>query len=178
MDDFPEGSELDDVNDLSQDHRDRPATDLLPHRHRRRGRHPFPIGGSIINAIRAPPGSRPCAGGGGNAACWGRPPPSQSTTASVFNAAALQNGKLEAGLVAADIVHDACHGVPTFEGKVHDRLRVAANLCPENLHLVMPAGATIENRAGLGAKRDGIAALGVPLHPGAERRYRDVVMLK
>lgn len=119
----------------------------------------FPIGGTIANSISAPPGSRPCEEGG-QCGVPGLIAIAQSTTASVFNAAAVQNGELEAGLAAADIVHDAYHGVAKFEGKVHDKLRVVANLYPEDLHLVMPAGTTIENLGDLEGKRVGIAQAG------------------
>jgi len=57
----------------------------------------FPIGGTIANGISAPPGSRPC-DKGGQCGVPGLIAIAQSTTASVFNNAAVQNGELEAGL--------------------------------------------------------------------------------
>jgi len=84
----------------------------------------------------------------------------QSTTASVFNAAAVQNGQLEAGLAAADVVHDTYFGEGKFEGKPHPKLRVVANLYPEDLHLVMPDGQDIKSFADLKGKRVGIAQAG------------------
>lgn len=119
----------------------------------------FPIGGTIANAISAPPGSRPC-DEGGQCGVPGLIAIAQSTTASVFNAAAVQNGQLEAGLAAADVVHDTFMGVGKFEGKPHPKLRVVANLYPEDLHLVMPEGQDIESFADLKGKRVGIAQAG------------------
>ena len=51
----------------------------------------FPIGGAIATAISAPPGSRPC-DEGGQCGVPGLIAIAQSTTASVFNNAAVQNG--------------------------------------------------------------------------------------
>ena len=62
----------------------------------------FPIGGTIANGISAPPGARPCSKGG-QCGVPGLIAIAQSTTASVFNNAAVQNGELEAGLAAADV---------------------------------------------------------------------------
>ena len=63
----------------------------------------FPIGGTIANGISAPPGSRPC-DQGGQCGVPGLIAIAQSTTASVFNNAAVQNGELEAGLAAGEKV--------------------------------------------------------------------------
>ncbi|WP_339861043.1 TAXI family TRAP transporter solute-binding subunit [Thalassospira alkalitolerans] len=119
----------------------------------------FPIGGTIANAISAPPGSRPC-DEGGQCGVPGLIAIAQSTTASVFNAAAVQNGQLEAGLSAADVVHDTYFGVRKFEGKPHPKLRIVANLYPEDLHLVLPKGQKIESLADLKGERVGIAQAG------------------
>ncbi len=119
----------------------------------------FPIGGTIANGISAPPGSRPCDEGG---QC-GVPDLiaiAQSTTASVFNNAAVQNGELEAGLAAADVTRSMFMGEGKFEGKEHPKLRIVANLFPEDLHLVMPKGESIESLADLEGKRVGIAQAG------------------
>ncbi|MGI9493418.1 MAG: TAXI family TRAP transporter solute-binding subunit, partial [Geminicoccaceae bacterium] len=60
----------------------------------------FPIGGTIANGISAPPGARPC-DEGGQCGVPGLIAIAQSTTASVFNNTAVQNGELEAGMAAA-----------------------------------------------------------------------------
>ncbi len=119
----------------------------------------FPIGGTIANGISAPPGARPC-DKGGQCGVPGLIAIAQSTTASVFNNAAVQNGELEAGLAAADVTRSMYLGEGKFEGKPHPKLRIVANLYPEDLHLVMPKGASINSLADLKGKRVGIAQAG------------------
>ena len=119
----------------------------------------FPIGGTIANGISAPPGSRAC-DKGGQCGVPGLIAIAQSTTASVFNNAAVQNGELEAGLAAADVTRSMYMGEGKFEGKAHPKLRLVANLYPEDLHLVMPPGSSISNLGDLADKRVGIAQAG------------------
>ncbi|MEL6871566.1 MAG: TAXI family TRAP transporter solute-binding subunit [Pseudomonadota bacterium] len=119
----------------------------------------FPIGGTIANGISAPPGSRAC-DKGGQCGVPGLIAIAQSTTASVFNNAAVQNGELEAGLAAADVTRSMYLGEGKFEGKKHPKLRIVANLYPEDLHLVLPKGKSINSLADLKGKRVGIAQAG------------------
>jgi len=119
----------------------------------------FPIGGTIANGISAPPGSRPC-DKGGQCGVPGLIAIAQSTTASVFNNAAVQNGELEAGMAAADVTRSMYLGQGKFEGKPHAKLRIVANLYPEDLHLVLPKGKTIADLSELKDKRVGIAQAG------------------
>lgn len=119
----------------------------------------FPIGGSIANAISNPPGSKPCEDGG-SCGVPGLIAIAQSTNASVQNNAAVQSGELEAGMTAADTLLTMYKGVGDFEGKAHDKLRVLANLFPEDLHLVLPKGATLDGLGDLAGKRVGIAQAG------------------
>ena len=119
----------------------------------------FPIGGTIANSISAPPGSRPC-DKGGQCGVPGLIAIAQSTTASVFNNAAVQNGELEAGMAAADVTRSMYLGEGKFEGKPHPKLRIVANLYPEDLHLVLPKGKTIKDLGDLAGKRVGIAQAG------------------
>lgn len=119
----------------------------------------FPIGGTIANGISAPPGSRAC-DKGGQCGVPGLIAIAQSTTASVFNNAAVQNGELEAGLAAADVTRSMYLGEGKFDGKPHPKLRVVANLFPEDLHLVMPKDASINDLSDLEGKRVGIAQAG------------------
>ena len=119
----------------------------------------FPIGGTIANGISAPPGSRPC-DKGGQCGVPGLIAIAQSTTASVFNNAAVQNGELEAGLAAADVTRSMFLGEGKFDGKPHPKLRIVANLYPEDLHLVLPKGSSISNLGDLADKRVGIAQAG------------------
>ena len=119
----------------------------------------FPIGGTIANGISSPPGSRSCEEGG-QCGVPGLIAIAQSTTASVFNNTAVENGELEAGLAAADVTRSMFLGEGKFEGKPHPKLRVVANLFPEDLHLVLPKGQSIESLADLKGKRVGIAQAG------------------
>jgi len=119
----------------------------------------FPIGGTIANGISSPPGSRPCEEGG-QCGVPGLIAIAQSTTASVFNNAAVQNGELEMGMAAADVTRSMYLGEDKFEGKPHDKLRIVANLYPEDLHLVLPKGKTINDLSDLKGKRVGIAQAG------------------
>ena len=119
----------------------------------------FPIGGVIANGISAPPGARPC-DKGGQCGVPGLIAIAQSTTASVFNNQAVQNGELEAGLAAADVTRSMYLGEGKFEGKRHPKLRIVANLYPEDLHLVLPKGKSVKNLGDLKGKRVGIAQAG------------------
>lgn len=119
----------------------------------------FPIGGTIANGISSPPGARPC-DEGGQCGVPGLIAIAQSTTASVFNNTAVQNGELEAGMAAADVTRSMYLGEDKFEGKPHKKLRIVANLFPEDLHLVLPEGKTIDNLGDLKGKRVGIAQAG------------------
>ena len=119
----------------------------------------FPIGGTIANGISAPPGARPC-DKGGQCGVPGLIAIAQSTTASVFNNTAVQNGELEAGLAGADVTRDMYLGQGKFEGKAMPKLRIVANLYPEDLHLVLPKGQKINSLADLKGKRVGIAQAG------------------
>ncbi len=119
----------------------------------------FPIGGTIANGISSPPGSRPC-DQGGQCGVPGLIAIAQSTTASVFNNAAVQNGELEMGMAAADVTRSMYLGEGKFQGKPHEKLRIVANLYPEDLHLVLPKGKSIDNLGDLKGKRVGIAQAG------------------
>ena len=63
-------------------------------------------------------------------------------------------------MTAADVLLSMYEGSGKFEGKPHPKLRVIANLFPEDLHLVMPAGDTINDLGDLEGKRVGIAQAG------------------
>ena len=119
----------------------------------------FPIAAAIATGISKHPGSRPCdndeqCGVPGLAAI------AYSTNASVYNNEAVQGGDLDAGLAAADVTRAMFLGEGAFKGKAHQKLRVIANLYPEDLHLVLPRGFSIESLADLANKRVGIAPAG------------------
>jgi len=119
----------------------------------------FPIGGIIANAISNPPGSRAC-DEGGNCGVPGLVAIAQSTNASAHNVNAIQAGQMEAGLTGAATLHFAYNGTGKYEGDAKPDLRVIANLFPEDLHLVLPKGATLDGLAALEGKRVGIAQAG------------------
>ncbi len=119
----------------------------------------FPIGGIIANAISNPPGSRAC-DEGGNCGVPGLVAMAQSTNASAHNVNAIQAGQMEAGLSGAATLHFAYNGIGKFEGNAKPDLRVVANLYPEDLHLVLPKGGSLDGVADLKGKRVGIAQAG------------------
>ncbi len=119
----------------------------------------FPIGGLIANAISNPPGSRPC-DKGGNCGVPGLVAIAQSTNASAHNVTAINAGQMEAGLTGAATLYFAYHGEAKFKGKQKPKLRVIANLFPEDLHLVLPKGKMLGSLKDLKGKRVGIAQAG------------------
>ena len=119
----------------------------------------FPIGGLIANAISNPPGSRPCDKGG---ACGVKDlvAIAVSTNASVANVNAIQAGQLDAGLAGAQSVTQGYEGQGKFVGNKRDKIRVIANLYPEDMHLVLPKGTKLGSLKDLNGKRVGVAAAG------------------
>ncbi|MEZ5856265.1 MAG: TAXI family TRAP transporter solute-binding subunit [Hyphomicrobiaceae bacterium] len=119
----------------------------------------FPIGGLLANALSNPPGSRPCDKGG---ACGvpGLVAIAVSTNASVANVNAIQAGQLDAALAGAQSVVQGYRGEGKFVGAKKDKLRVIANLYPEDMHLVLPKGTKLKGLADLNGKRVGVAAAG------------------
>jgi TRAP transporter TAXI family solute receptor len=119
----------------------------------------FPVGGLIANALSNPPGSRPC-DKGGSCGVPGLVAIAVSTNASVANVNAIQAGQLEAGLSGAATVYESYNGVGKFEGNKKDKIRVIANLFPEDMHLILPKGDKLASIADLKGKRVGIAQAG------------------
>jgi len=119
----------------------------------------FPVGGTIANAISAPPGARAC-DEGGQCGVPGLIAIAQSTNASVQNNLAVQNGELEAGMTGASSLYEMYHGKGKFEGQPNPKLRIVANLFPEDMHLVLPKGSDLASLADLKGKRVGIGQAG------------------
>ena len=119
----------------------------------------FPIGGLIANAISNPPGSRPCSKGG-SCGVPGLVAIAVSTNASVANVNAIQAGQLDAGLAGAQSVTQGYNGEGKFAGHKKDKIRLIANLYPEDMHLVLPKGAHLNSLKDLNGKRVGVAAAG------------------
>ncbi|MEO0823701.1 MAG: TAXI family TRAP transporter solute-binding subunit [Pseudomonadota bacterium] len=119
----------------------------------------FPIGGLIANAISNPPGSRPC-DKGGSCGVPGLVAIAVSTNASVANVNAIEAGQLDAGLAGAQSVTQGYEGQGKFDGNPKQKIRVIANLYPEDMHLVTPKGESISSLKDLEGKRVGVAAAG------------------
>ena len=119
----------------------------------------FPIGGLIANAISNPPGSRPC-DKGGSCGVPGLVAIAVSTNASVANMNAIHAGQLDAGLAGAQSVTQGYLGEGKFVGNKKDKVRVIANLYPEDMHLVLPKGTKLNSLKDLNGKSVGVAAAG------------------
>ena len=119
----------------------------------------FPIGGLIANAISNPPGGRDC-DKGGSCGVPGLVAIAVSTNASVANVNAIQAGKLDAGLAGAQTVVQSYNGEGKFVDNKKDKIRVIGNLYPEDMHLVLPKGSTINSLKDLNGKDVGIAQAG------------------
>lgn len=119
----------------------------------------FPIGGLIANAISNPPGSRPC-DKGGSCGVPGLVAIAVSTNASVANVNAIDAGQLDAGLAGAQSVTQGYNGEGKFVGNKRGKIRVIANLYPEDMHLVLPKGEQLGSLKDLNGKRVGVAAAG------------------
>lgn len=119
----------------------------------------YPIGGLIANAISNPPGSRPC-DEGGSCGVPGLVAIAVSTNASVANMNAIHAGQLDAGLAGAQSVAQGYAGEGKFVGNKKDKVRVIANLYPEDMHLVTPKGMNLKSLANLNGKKVGVAAAG------------------
>ena len=117
----------------------------------------FPIGGLIANAISSPPGARSCEKGG-TCGVPGLVAIAVSTNASVFNMNAVHAGNLEAGLAGAQSVTQGYEGSGKFKGNKKDKVRIIANLYPEDMHLVLPKGNKIGSLKELNGKRVGVAS--------------------
>ena len=119
----------------------------------------FPIGGLIANAISSPPGARAC-DKGGTCGVPGLVAIAVSTNASVANMNAIHAGQLDAGLAGAQSVTQGYNGTGKFKGNKKDKVRVIANLYPEDMHLVLAKGTKLKSLKDLNGKRVGVAAAG------------------
>ncbi|MEJ6672989.1 MAG: TAXI family TRAP transporter solute-binding subunit [Alphaproteobacteria bacterium] len=119
----------------------------------------FPIGGLIANAISSPPGARSCEKGG-TCGVPGLVAIAVSTNASVFNMNAVQAGNLEAGLAGAQSVTQGYEGTGKFNGDKKDKVRIIANLYPEDMHLVLPKGEKLGSLKDLEGMSVGVASAG------------------
>jgi len=119
----------------------------------------FPIGGLIANAISSPPGSRSC-DEGGTCGVPGLVAIAVSTNASVANVNAIHAGQLDAGLAGAQSVVQGYKGEGKFAGDAKTNIRVIANLYPEDMHLVLAKGTSLNSLKDLAGMRVGVASAG------------------
>jgi len=119
----------------------------------------FPIGGLIANAISSPPGARSCEKGG-TCGVPGLVAIAVSTNASVYNMNAVHAGDLDAGLAGAQSVTQGFEGTGKFKGNKKDKVRIIANLYPEDMHLVLPKGGKLGSLNDLNGKKVGVASAG------------------
>ena len=86
-----------------------------------------------------------------------------STNASAHNVTAINAGQMEAGLTGAATLY-----FEKFEGKAKKKLRIIANLYPEDLHLVLQKGEQLGSLKELEGQRVGIAQAGSGTQIGVE----------
>jgi TRAP transporter TAXI family solute receptor len=113
----------------------------------------FPIGGLIASVISNPPGSRDC-DRGGSCGVPGMIAVAQATQGSAENAREVGLGRLDAGIVQADVAAMAYEGRGDFSGKNRlPNLRALASLYPETMQIVVRRDSRITTLAGLKGKR-------------------------
>lgn len=112
----------------------------------------FPIGGLIASVLSNPPGSRDC-DRGGSCGVPGMIAVAQATQGSVENAREVGLGRLDAGIVQADIAAMAYGGRGEFSKNRLTSLRALASLYPETLQIVVRRDSGITTLAGLKGKR-------------------------
>ncbi|WP_246098792.1 TAXI family TRAP transporter solute-binding subunit [Paracoccus laeviglucosivorans] len=113
----------------------------------------FPIGSLIANAVSAPPGTPVC-DNPGDCGVPGLVASAIATGGSVANVHAIEAGRLESGLVQADVATFAHSGSGIWQGKPPAKLlRAIANLYPETVHLVASRASQITAIGDLIGKR-------------------------
>jgi TRAP transporter TAXI family solute receptor len=80
-------------------------------------------------------------------------PSVQSTTGSVSNVRALQDGDAELGFAQSDVAYDAFHHGTVDDPKKYQNLRAIAALYVSAIHIVVPRDGPIRNLADLQGKR-------------------------
>lgn len=120
----------------------------------------FAIGGLIADIVSRPPGAPPCEGGG-SCGVPGLTAVAQSSTGSVANVQAIQDGEIESGFAQSDVAYAAFTATGPFAGKTPaDRLRALANLYHELVHLVVRANSDLHEVTDLKGRRVSLDAEG------------------
>lgn len=118
----------------------------------------FPVGGMIADAITFRPGGQGCDSGGCGVS--GLIAVAQATQGSLENAEAIEDGKLESGIIQADIAYWRYTGQWIYAArKPAGQLRVIANLFTESIQLVARRDSGIRSVSDLKGKR---VAVGEP----------------
>lgn len=112
----------------------------------------FVIGGILANAISNPPGSPAC-DRGGSCGVPGLIAVAQASSGATENVATIGDGRLDSGLIQADIAHEALTGSGPFAKRAVPELRAIANLYTETIHVVVRADAGVKSIADLKGKR-------------------------
>jgi len=113
----------------------------------------FSIGGLISSVVSNPPGSRPC-DRGGSCGVPGLIAVVQATQGSAENAREVGRGRLDSGIIQADVAAQAFEGKGVFSGANRQtELRALASLYPETLQIIVRREAKIATIAGLKGKR-------------------------
>jgi TRAP transporter TAXI family solute receptor len=120
----------------------------------------YQIGGLLADIVSNPPGSRPC-DRGGSCGVPGLIAIAQSSSGSVANVEAIENGEVETGLAQSDVAFYAATATGPFAGRPRaTHLQVLANLYFEHVHLVVRADAGIGDVTSLRGKRVSLDAEG------------------
>lgn len=120
----------------------------------------FPVGGLLASAISNPSGDKLC-GRGGSCGVPGLVAVAQATRGSVANVRGIRAGRLESGLVQADIAFFAANGKGAFAGKkAAPGLRAIANLYAEAVQVVVRRGSSIRGIGDLRGKKVSLDLLG------------------
>jgi TRAP transporter TAXI family solute receptor len=114
----------------------------------------FTIGGALASAISRPAGAPECERTTRICGVLGLIAVAQATQGSVENVQQIAAGKIESGLVQADIASWAWRGQRMFApgGRI-EKLRAIAALFPENAHIVVPEASPMRTIGDLKGKR-------------------------
>ncbi|MDO5528674.1 MAG: TAXI family TRAP transporter solute-binding subunit [Paracoccus sp. (in: a-proteobacteria)] len=113
----------------------------------------YPVGGLVAMAVSNPPGSAPCAEGG-PCGVPGLVASALASAGSVENLIAVSGKVLESSFAQANTARDAFTARGAFAGRAPmDDLRLIANLYPERVHIVVPAGSPAHSVADLAGAR-------------------------
>lgn len=127
----------------------------------------FPLGGKLASIISSPPGSLACEQGG-RCGVAGLVAVAHQTKGSTENAALIDSGAMESGLVQADIAFAAAHAQRSFAGRPRlANLRAIASLIPEAIHVAVRADSAIYDIKSLRGRRVAIGAPGSGTHDDA-----------